>query len=94
MSNGHISPFMSREKTDSSNRHVILDVSWSLGLFVNSGIDKTSYLGTDFTLIPQTADYITDRFKILDRGARIYKIDISQAFRHMKVDHLDYNKLG
>ena len=74
---GHISPFMSREKPDSSNRHVIIDLSWPLGQSVNSGIDKTTYLGTDFNLVLPTVDHITDRLKVLGRGAHIYKIDIS-----------------
>ena len=92
--NGHISPFMSREKPDSSNRRVIIDLSWPLDQSVNSGIAKTSYLGTDFTLVLPTVDHITDRLKILGRGAHIYKIDISRAFGHIKVDPLDYNLLG
>ena len=92
--NGHISPFMSREKPQSNNRRVMIDLSWPLGQSVNSGINKTSYLGTDFTLVLPTVDHITDRLKLLGRGAHIYKLDISQAFRHIKVDPLDYNLLG
>ena len=85
---------MSREKPDSSNRCVIIDLSCPLGQSVNSGIDKTSYLDTDFNLVLPTVYHITDRLKTLGRGAHTYKIDISQAFRHIKVDPLDYNLLG
>ena len=92
--NGHISPFMSREKPGSSNRRVIIDLSWPLGQSVNSGIGKTSYLGTDFTLVLPTVDHITDKLRTLGRGAHIYKIEISLAYRHIKVDPLDYNLLG
>ena len=92
--NGHISPFMSRDKPDSKNRRVIIDLSWPQGQSVNSGIDKTTYLGTDFNLVLPTVDHITDRLRSLGRGAHIYKIDISRAFRHIKVDPLDYNLLG
>ena len=92
--NGHISPFMSREKPEANTRRVIIDLSWPLGQSVNSGIDKTSYLGTDFNLVLPTVDHITDKLKTLGRGAHIYKIDISRAFRHIKVDPLDYNLLG
>ena len=92
--NGHISPFMTREKPDASTRRVIIDLSWPLGHSVNSGIDKTSYLGTDFSLALPTVDHITDKLKTLGKGAHIYKIDISRAFRHIKVDPLDYNLLG
>ena len=85
---------MSREKPGSSNRRVIIDLSWPLGQSVNSGIGKTSYLGTDFTLVLPTVDHITDKLRTLGRGAHIYKIEISLAYRHIKVDPLDYNLLG
>ena len=77
-----------------SQTPVIIDLSRPLGQSVNSGIDKTSYLGTDFTLVVPTVGHITDRRKIQGRGAHIYRIDISPAFRHIKVDPLDYNLLG
>ena len=77
--NGHISPFMSREKPEANTRRVIIDLSWPLGQSVNSGIDKTSYLGTDFNLVLPTVDHITDKLKTLGRGAHIYKIDQSSV---------------
>ena len=36
--NGHISPFMTRDKPGSDNRRVIIHLSWPLGGSVNSGI--------------------------------------------------------
>ena len=92
--NGHISPFMTRDKPGSDNRRVIFDLSWPLGGSVNSGIDKESYMGTEFALVLPTVDHITDQLKVLGRGAHLYKIDISRAFRHIKVDPLDYDLLG
>ena len=92
--NGHISPFMTRDKPGSDNRRVIIDLSWPLGGSVNSGIDKESYMGTEFALVLPTVDHITDQLKVLGRGAHLYKIDISRAFRHIKVDPLDYDLLG
>ena len=91
---GHISPFLIREKPNSENRRVIVDLSRHLGQSVNTGIDKTSYLGTDFLLTLPTIDHITDQFKALGTGCHFYKIDISRAFRHIKVDPLDYDLLG
>ena len=58
------------------------------------GIVKHSYLGTDFTLSLQTIDHITDQVKAIGRGCQLYKVDISTAFRHIKVDPLDYDLLG
>ena len=78
--NGHISPFMTRDKPGSKHRRVIIDLSWPLGSSVNAGIDKASYMGTDFILVLPTLDNITDQLKALGRGAHLYKIDISRAF--------------
>ena len=91
---GHISLFMTREKPGSKHRRVIIDLSWPLGCLVNAGIDKSSYMGTDFVLVLPTVDHITDQLKALGKGAHLYKIDISRAFRHIKVDPLDYDLLG
>ena len=65
---GHISPFLTREKPNSDNRRVIVDLSWPLGYSVNGGIDKNSYLGTDFSLHLPTIDHITDQLKKLGKG--------------------------
>ena len=54
---GHISPFLTRKIPNSKNRRVIVDPSWPLGQSVNAGIDKTSYLGTDFILTLPTIDH-------------------------------------
>ena len=91
---GHISPFLTREKVNSDNRRVIVDLSWPIGLSVNRGIDKNLYLGTDFALHLPTIDHITEQLKILGKGCHLYKIDISRAFRHIKVDPMDYDLLG
>ena len=65
---GHISPFLTREKPNSENRRVIVDLSWPFGQSVNAGIDKTPYLGTYFLLTLPTIDHITDQLKFLGKG--------------------------
>ena len=89
----HVSPFLTREKPNSENRRVIVDLSWPLGQSVNAGIDEASYLGTDFQLKHPTIDHITDQLKALGRGCHLYKIDILRAFRYIRVDPLDYDLL-
>ena len=64
---GHISPFLTREKPNSEKRRIIVDLSWALGQSVNAGIDKTSYLGTDFLLTLPTIDQIADQLKALGK---------------------------
>ena len=92
--NCHFSPFMTREKPNASNRRVIIDLSWPKNNSVNDGVDKNSYLGSEFSLTFPTIDDITNELIKIGPGSHIYKIDISRAFRHLKIDPLDYDLLG
>ena len=78
----------------SDRRRVIVDLSWPQGALVNAGIDKLTYLDSEFDLTFPTVDDITTELKQLGRGALLYKVDISRAFRHVKVDPGDYDLLG
>ena len=60
---GHCSPFMTRHKPNSDRRRVIIDLSWPLGASVNAGIDKNTYLGSDFELTFPSVDDITNALK-------------------------------
>ena len=91
---GHISPFMMRHKPDSDRRRVIIDLSWPVGESVNAGIDKDTYLGSQFDLRFPSVDDITDELRKLGKGALLYKVDVSRAFRHVKIDPGDYDLLG
>ena len=94
LNNIHTSPFMTREKSNSTNRRVIIDLSFSQGKSVNAGSAKDIYLGTPFVLKLPTIDHITKRIRSLGRGCMIFKIDIKRAFRHVKLDPRDYDLLG
>ena len=91
---GHVSPFMTRHKPESSNRRVIIDLSWPKHHSVNDGIDKHMYMGSAFNLTFPTIDDLTSELVNLGKGAHIFKIDISRAFRDLKIDPLDYDLLG
>ena len=90
---GHCSPFMTRNKLNSDRRRGIVDLSWPQGASVNAGIDKTTYLGSEFALQFPTIDDIMSELKKLGRGAHLYKVDVSRAFRHVRVDPGDYDLL-
>ena len=90
----HFSPFMTREKSDSDKRCVIIDLSWPRDASVNLDVDKNSYLATNFVLTFPTVDNITDVLNRLGTGAHLYKVDVSHAFRHVKLDPFDYDLLG
>ena len=89
----HRSPFMSREKPDNPHRRIIIDLSFPHGTSVNAGISKDIYLDTPFILKLPTIDNIT-QVRTLGRGCQLYKVDISRAFRHVKLDPKDYDLLG
>ena len=48
--NLHVSLFMTRDKSSSDHRRVIIDLSWPIGQSVNSGVDLDKYLDTEFVL--------------------------------------------
>ena len=59
--NLHSSPFMTRDKSSSTNRRVIIDLNWPLGHSVNSGVGSDTYLGTEFVLTYPSVNNITDQ---------------------------------
>ena len=77
---------LTREKQHSSNRHVILDLSFPEGQFVNGGVAKDKYLNTYFELNYPSVDTVVNSLKTLGTEALLYNIDISHAFRHIRID--------
>ena len=71
-----------------------MDLSWPHGLSVNHGVSKDMYLDTEFHLKYPSVDQITASLRNLGPAAMIYKIDISRAFRQIKVDLGDIDLLG
>ena len=90
----HVSPLMTRDKQESLQKRTIMDLSWPKGLSVNSGVDKDKYLDTPYTLTYPSVDDITALLCKLGPAAQIFKIDISRAFRQVKVDPRDVDLLG
>ena len=86
--NMHISPLMTREKPGSDNRRTIVDLSWPHSLSVNHGVAKNKYLQAYYHLSYPSVDHIVDHLKHLGPGALIYKVDISRAFRHLRIEDL------
>ena len=86
----HISPFITRHKPDSNKRRVIIDLSWPENASVNHYTRANEYLGTAFKLNYPSIDSYTDRLKKLGRGALMHKVDLSRAFRQLRVDPYDF----
>ena len=90
----HCSPMLTRPKAGSTNRRVIMDLSWPHGKSVNGMVGNNVYLGTNFKLKFPSVDNITARVQKLDGNCLLYKIDLQRAFRHLKLDPRDINKTG
>ena len=73
---------------------MIVDLSYPDGFSVNAGVNSDQYLDTPFILTLPTIDNITQKVKENGKGSMLYKIDLSRAFRHIKIDPKDYNLLG
>ena len=90
----HILPFMTRAKFDSQSRRNIMDLSFPKGLSINDGVLKDTYLGTDFQTHYPSIDSIIRTLNELGPSAEIFKVDISQAFRHIRIDQGDIDLLS
>ena len=88
----HASPLLTRPKPP-DKRRVILDLSFPKGDSVNSHIDKNFFDGHEFVLKLPTLDHIINALTAF-RSPLLAKIDISRAFRNIRVDPADALKLG
>ena len=89
-----VSPLNTVPKRDSTERRVIVDLSWPSGSSVNDGIPSDSFLGEPLDLTYPTIDAIVDVIVSLGRGCLLYKRDLRKAYRQFPVDPRDYSLLG
>ncbi|MCP4256961.1 MAG: hypothetical protein GY774_05470, partial [Planctomycetes bacterium] len=89
-----ISPLMTREKSGSNDRRVIMDLSHPKGQSVNDGIDRDTYLGEQFKLLLPNALTLRDRIRQEGEGAYMWGRDLSRSYRQLRSCPLDYPLLG
>lgn len=89
-----VSPLNSVPKPDTTERRIILDLSWPVGSSVNDGIPSGLYLAQEFALVYPTVDLIADRVAALGPGCLLFKRDLRRAYRQFPVDPYDYPLLG
>ena len=90
----HRFPCMSSDGGHGPYRRVIIELSFTHGNSIKAAIARDIYLNIPFILRLPTMDNIINQIKSLDRGCKLYKIDISSAFCHVKLDPRDYDLLG
>ena len=86
----HVSPIMTRPKSDSSKRRVITDLTFPENKSINAYIFKNTAMGDvrDHTL-PTVADLV-NAIRDAPVGCRMFTIDISRAYRNFRADPLDW----
>ncbi len=91
---GMVSPFMSGDKNEGTDRRVIVDLSYPPGNSVNDGIARDSYLGTDFKLQLPTALSLRDAIRVTGPGTVLWSTDLERAYRQLRLEPLDYPLMG
>ena len=87
-------PMMTCPKRDSTRRRVILDLSYPHGQSVNSGVPSGWLDGAEFKMrLPNPWD-LAEAIRQQGRGALIYKVDLSRAYRQLRSCPLDWPLLS
>ena len=87
------SPLSTRDKRESTEKRIIMDLSWPIGDSVNSGIQKDQFMGFHAKLSFPTIDVIARRVASLKGDIWLFKVDLSGYFRQLPLDPGDYSLL-
>lgn len=86
-----ISPLNSVSKKDSTERRVILDLSFPKGKAVNDFISKKEFLGKQIEIIFPKVDDFVQLIKYKGRGCMLFKLDLRRAYRQIPICPSCYN---
>ena len=86
-----ISPLNSVAKKDTSERRIILDLSFPKGRSINDHISKTEYLDRKMDLIFPKVDDFVQLIKTKGRGCLLFKVDLRKAYRQVPICPSSYN---
>ena len=89
----HCSPLLSCPKEGDSQR-IIVNLSYPEGNSVNSNILNNEYDSYKFQLSYPSVDDIVNHIANSNFNLLLYKLDISRAFRNLRIDTLDYGIMG
>ena len=78
-----LSPLNSVPKKEGEDRRLILDLSFPQGNSINDGIPKDEYLGVEGKLSLPSVDQLAEKVAQIGIGAKIFKIDLSRAYRQI-----------
>ena len=86
-----ISPLNSVPKKDTTERRVILDLSFPKNNSVNNFISKNEYLGDSVKVIFLKVDDFIELIRVKGQGCLLYKKDLRHAYRQLHIDPHDLN---
>ena len=89
-----LSPLNSVPKSNSTERRIIMDLSFPKGHSVNDCIDKHDYLGERVDLHYPNVDNLVDIIKQKGPHCHIFKRDLRRAYRQIPLDPKNYNLVG
>ena len=89
-----ISPLNTRDKKDSTEKRIILDLSFPEGYAINEGVDKSKYLGLEITWQLPTVDTLANLMVLKGVGSLLFKRDLRRYYHQIFVDPADVAKLG
>ena len=78
----------------SGKPRVVLDLSYPPDFSVNCGIPKDTYLNEPFSLRLPGTDALQTIIRDKGPGCHLFKMDLSRAYRQLRVDPRDYSYLG
>ena len=87
-------PLSTRPKRDSSERCIILDLSYPFGASVNDGIDKDFYCREHVCQMYPTIDTLAARVAQIGVDCRMWKKEFSRFFRQLPLYPCDYSLIG
>ena len=88
-----VSPLSTREKRDSTDHRILMDLSWPEGRSVNHGIAKDQFMGFRARLTFPTLDLIARRIIELGDNVWLFKVDLAAYFRQLPLNPCDYSLL-
>ena len=85
---------MLRAKKNTTEKRAIVDLSWPIGASVNANIPFDVYDDTPTTMHLPTPEDLAAAILTAPPSAHIYAIDLSRAYRQLRIDPRDWPLLG
>lgn len=80
-----VSPLMTREKKNSTERRVVVDLSFPPGHSVNAGVEKNWLEGVERKVRLPGADDLAEQMLINGQGSLFWSADLARCYRQLKV---------